>query len=570
MKKLLLLICLLPLFAQAQFTNQTVRKTIATGTLSTNPGLDTIPRVTGVLTNGYVLMFNSSLNKWYAVDPSTFSPSLSVSTVSPGGYANGLNYAAGVFRLGKVSATNPGVLTTGTDTIAGVKRFNNIIFTQGGVLSAGDISVSASGNPSISVISTAGNATGRISRFNSGSTASLDFQTNGGNTWELSTLPTSSDFTIRNATGSVDAIRVNNSTNALTLSSLTTGSVYSSSGTLTNTAPTSGTIGYWSRNSGTGTLTTATGTDAVTLGGALSGTSATFSGGVEVGNGLLRVNTNFTGTQLSGSIYNESTSGIVIYPKGGSSYDFLFTNKNGQSVLRNPTGTQDINLFGALTGTSATFTGAVAVNTNDITQNGTRPVYTMQQSGTTRLIQGIADSGDDFIAGTVSGDVAYRKNGGNFLWSVDNGSTAALKIASDNTVRATTQSAGDNSTKVATTAYVDNAAYSGTYTPTPSNEVNIASLTVNQFMYSRVGNVVTGSGDINIDPTAASQVQVRLTLPIASNFTSTVDANGGLFGYEQNGSDLKADPTNDAFTLSYEATATNLRTMKVWFQYIVK
>ena len=68
MKKLLYIILLLPLWVNAQ-TNGTIQKTSATGTIRGSfgsLGLDTLPRVTGALVDGYILKYHAATNKWYA------------------------------------------------------------------------------------------------------------------------------------------------------------------------------------------------------------------------------------------------------------------------------------------------------------------------------------------------------------------------------------------------------------------------------------------------------------------------------------------------------------------------
>lgn len=125
MKKLLLIILLLPLFAKAQ-VNGTIQKTISGGTVRANfgsSGIDTLTRVTGALVDGYILKYHAATNKWYA-SPDIAS-GLSTTTISNGGITNGISVASGVFRLHKVTATTGGVLTTGADTIAGVKTFTS-------------------------------------------------------------------------------------------------------------------------------------------------------------------------------------------------------------------------------------------------------------------------------------------------------------------------------------------------------------------------------------------------------------------------------------------------------------
>ena len=69
MKRLIIwLAILLPLFTNAQ-TNGTIQKTSATGTIRGSfgsLGLDTLPRVTGALVDGYILKYHAATNKWYA------------------------------------------------------------------------------------------------------------------------------------------------------------------------------------------------------------------------------------------------------------------------------------------------------------------------------------------------------------------------------------------------------------------------------------------------------------------------------------------------------------------------
>lgn len=73
----------------------------------------------------------------------------------------------------------------------------------------------------------------------------------------------------------------------------------------------------------------------------------------------------------------------------------------------------------------------------------------------------------------------------------------------------------------------DGNVFSGTYTPTLTNTTNIDSSTAFELHYSRVGNVVTVSGRVDINATvAATDTILRLTLPISSNFTASGDCGG--------------------------------------------
>ncbi len=68
---------------------------------------------------------------------------------------------------------------------------------------------------------------------------------------------------------------------------------------------------------------------------------------------------------------------------------------------------------------------------------------------------------------------------------------------------------------------------SGTYTPTLTNVANIDASTAYVCQYMRVGNVVTVSGQVSIDPTtAATFTQLELSLPVASNFANAYELSG--------------------------------------------
>jgi hypothetical protein len=67
---------------------------------------------------------------------------------------------------------------------------------------------------------------------------------------------------------------------------------------------------------------------------------------------------------------------------------------------------------------------------------------------------------------------------------------------------------------------------SGTYTPTLTGVTNIQGLTAFVCQYVQLGNVVTVSGQINIDPTSTGDTVFGISLPIASNFASRTECGG--------------------------------------------
>jgi len=75
--------------------------------------------------------------------------------------------------------------------------------------------------------------------------------------------------------------------------------------------------------------------------------------------------------------------------------------------------------------------------------------------------------------------------------------------------------------------YSQAAPLSSTYTPTLTNVANVAASTAYSCQYSRVGTVVTVSGEVDIDPTTTlTLTQLGISLPIASNLTATNELGG--------------------------------------------
>jgi hypothetical protein len=110
---------------------------------------------------------------------------------------------------------------------------------------------------------------------------------------------------------------------------------------------------------------------------------------------------------------------------------------------------------------------------------------------------------------------------------------------------------------------------SGTYTPTVTGVTNVASVTAYLSQYMRVGSVVTVSGRIDVDPTAAVATQVGISLPIASDFTAASGEECGGVAYCQTvagfGAAVYADVTNNRAQMEWIAVDTAARSM--WFTF---
>ena len=67
----------------------------------------------------------------------------------------------------------------------------------------------------------------------------------------------------------------------------------------------------------------------------------------------------------------------------------------------------------------------------------------------------------------------------------------------------------------------------GNFSPSVSGQSNIAAMTHFDMKYMRVGNMVTVSGNANVQASVANtQTVFELSLPIASDFTSSDDGTG--------------------------------------------
>jgi hypothetical protein len=110
----------------------------------------------------------------------------------------------------------------------------------------------------------------------------------------------------------------------------------------------------------------------------------------------------------------------------------------------------------------------------------------------------------------------------------------------------------------------------GTYTPTLTNATNVDSSTARLATYLRVGNSVTVSGQLDIDPTmTATATLLGISLPIASNFSTAFQAGGTAFatGITGMGGGIEADATNDRVSLKFISSDITNQTMAYTFTY---
>lgn len=115
---------------------------------------------------------------------------------------------------------------------------------------------------------------------------------------------------------------------------------------------------------------------------------------------------------------------------------------------------------------------------------------------------------------------------------------------------------------------------SGTYTPTLTPVLNVASTGATTGRYIRVGNQVTVSGQCFVTPTATGEVRFDIDLPIASNFPSNGDASGAGAVTSAASTIPRAalvfcNPTTDKIRLLFNAVDTTAQTIGYSLTYTI-
>ena len=108
----------------------------------------------------------------------------------------------------------------------------------------------------------------------------------------------------------------------------------------------------------------------------------------------------------------------------------------------------------------------------------------------------------------------------------------------------------------------------GTYTPTLTNGTNVAASTAYQCQYTRIGDVVTVAGRVDIDPTSSSAATILdMSLPIASNIAAT-EVLFGTFSapLASQGGGIYGDATND--TAEFQMFANSASNLAHYFVFV--
>jgi hypothetical protein len=111
---------------------------------------------------------------------------------------------------------------------------------------------------------------------------------------------------------------------------------------------------------------------------------------------------------------------------------------------------------------------------------------------------------------------------------------------------------------------------SGTYTPTLTPSFNLDSATAKTTMYTRIGNIVTVTGIMEINPTASSSVcLLDISLPIDpdNNFANLEEAAGVAGGLSYASGEINAKTTSKLVRLSIYSPVTTNNQISFSFSY---
>lgn len=109
----------------------------------------------------------------------------------------------------------------------------------------------------------------------------------------------------------------------------------------------------------------------------------------------------------------------------------------------------------------------------------------------------------------------------------------------------------------------------GTYTPTLTNVTNVTSSTTYVCQWMRVGNIVTVSGKVKIEPTATSAVELGMSLPVASNFVAEEECGGTAASQVASTTPVRilGDATNNRASFQFVAGTTSDDSYSFTFTY---
>ena len=223
---------------------------------------------------------------------------------------------------------------------------------------------------------------------------------------------------------------------------------------------------------------------------------------------------------------NTATAAFITANSASNTAIAAFTSSNTKATTASPT-------FSGFVGIGKT--GAVALDVNGAIHGNT--IFRNTEGGSAAVPS--FQPGNDNDTGMF--------HGGSNIIGFSTGGIERLEIDASGTVTLANGLSIGRTAVTGTPAATDGNVFSGTYTPTLTNSSGIASSAASACQYMRVGNVVTVSGQVQMNGNG-SAVNMKITLPIASAFTANLHASGQ---YTANGSTaggtICADIAGDRF-----------------------
>lgn len=293
--------------------------------------------------------------------------------------------------------------------------------------------------------------------------------------------------------------------------------------------------------------------------------------------GHTTVTTNTTKLQVRG---NGTTTGSIALFENSAGTERFKVLDNGTLTVTGGSSLHTIS--GGYTTLAAEVIGNISELITSIT-NTSPPSFTLKHTTSATPAAGIGvalsfeteTSSANNEIGTIIESVTTDVTGGSEDFDIVFKSMAAgsaanekLRITSDGRLYGTALHNNAGAVTGTTNQYVA----SGTYTPTLFNTTNVGASTPYASQWIRVGNVVTVSGKVDIDPTAAAATELGMSIPIASGITVEEDLAGS------SGSQVattvpvrvRGDATNDRASFVFTAVSTSNDSYSFTFTYLIK
>lgn len=554
MKKLLLLICLLPFFAHSQtWVNGTIQRLSTTGEIRyiQSSFIDSLVRLQkNSLSNLDMLRYNSATGKFIPRTPAEV-----LSDIAAQGTATRTTVGNSFYTLTNPSAiTFPRINADNTVSALDAASFRTAIGAGTSTVTPAALTKTDDTNVTLTLGGTPSTALLQATSLTLGWTGTLAASRGGTG---ISSLGTGVATALGVNVGSAGAFVVNGGALGTP-----------SSGNLANTTglPRSSITGL-----GTGVSSAL-------------GISVGSSGGMIVGDGNAQLaSLTMTGTLAMGSNNITSTGSLgatgARLTKGWFT-DLEVTNAIAGSITGSAaTLTTTRTIFGQNFNGSANVSGAASGITTltlsgEITSTATGEVFGALSGGTSSVFHRMQNTGSDFYIG-IDNSTGGIFGGGNYAANIYNASATNLNLWT-NGVKALSINSSQNATFAGTLGIggtADNVK-GGTYTPTITNGTNISTSTPQLSHYTRTGDEVTVTVAFDATYSGSGGTNLEVSLPISSNLTSVYDLHGsGVQNSNQptNGIYVLGDTTNDRAQLFYNvpATGTNLGG-NITFMYTVK